>query len=273
MGSGIAQNLAQIQKSVIVFDVRAEALKKAKDGIQKSLEKLASKNLIQEKPEVVLSRLTFSEDLQTLSKVDCVIEAVTEDFHVKTGLFKEIEKIASKDCIFASNTSSISITKIASTTLRPEKVIGMHFMNPVPIMKLVEMIPGQLTNQETLSSIRALAEEMGKTVVTSKDKAGFIVNRILMPMINEAAFAVQEGLASVEDIDIAMKLGTNQPMGPLALADYIGLDTCLFIMGVMHEGLGDEKYVAAPVLKKYVESGWLGKKSGKGFYTYSKDSK
>lgn len=268
MGAGIAQVAAQSKKNVWIFDTRAEALTKAKEGILKSLEKLEAKSLIQEKAVAVFARLNFVEKVEALSTVDCVIEAVTENFSVKAELFKQVEKIVKPDTILASNTSSISITKLAAATAKPAQFIGMHFMNPVPIMKLVEVIPGLATSEETKTSILTLASEMGKTTVQSRDMPGFIVNRILMPMINEACFALQENLASAKDIDEAMKLGTNQPMGPLTLADFIGLDTCLYIMGVLHEGLGDSKYRAAPLLRQYVEAGWLGRKTGRGFYSY-----
>lgn len=268
MGAGIAQIAAQSKKNVWIFDTRAEALAKAKDGILKSLEKLESKSLIQEKAADIFKRLQFVENIASLSHADCVIEAVTESFQVKAELFKSIEGVVKENTILATNTSSISITKLASATKNPTRFIGMHFMNPVPIMKLVEVIPGLATSEETKKTIFNLAAEMGKTTVESRDMPGFIVNRILMPMINEACFALQENLASAKDIDEAMKLGTNQPMGPLALADFIGLDTCLYIMGVLHEGLGDSKYRPSPLLRQYVEAGWLGKKSGRGFYAY-----
>lgn len=268
MGAGIAQVAAQSKKNVWIFDTRSEALSKAKESVQKSLEKLEAKAVIQEKAAAVFARIKFVEKIEELSSVDCVIEAVTESFQVKAELFKQVEKIVKPGTILASNTSSISITKLAAATAKPENFIGMHFMNPVPLMKLVEVIPGLATSDETKTTTLALAAEMGKTTVESRDMPGFIVNRILMPMINEACFALQENIASAKDIDEAMKLGTNQPMGPLTLADFIGLDTCLYIMGVLHEGLGDSKYRAAPLLRQYVEAGWLGRKSGRGFYSY-----
>ncbi len=268
MGAGIAQVAAQSKKNVWIFDTRIEALQKAKEGIQKSLEKLESKNLIQEKAAEIFKRIQFVENISALAKVDCVVEAVTENFQIKADLLKSVEAVVKADCLLASNTSSISITKLAAATKKPENFIGMHFMNPVPLMKLVEVIPGLATSEATQKSILNLAAEMGKTTVISRDMPGFIVNRILMPMINEACFALQENLASAKDIDEAMKLGTNQPMGPLTLADFIGLDTCLYIMGVLHEGLGDSKYRPAPLLRQYVEAGWLGRKSGRGFYNY-----
>lgn len=268
MGAGIAQVLAQSKKSVVLYDNRADALQKAKSGILKSLEKLESKKLISESATTVIERIIFSGDLKDLGQVECVIEAVTENYEVKTGLFKSLDEKLSSACLFASNTSSIPISRIAAATTRADRFVGMHFMNPVPLMKLVELIPGEKTSVTTLSSIRSLAEEMGKTVVESRDRPGFIVNRILMPMINEACIALEENLATAKDIDEAMKLGTNQPMGPLALADYIGLDTCLFIMGVIYDGLKEDKYKPCALLRKYVDEGKLGKKSGEGFYKY-----
>ena len=199
---------------------------------------------------------------------DLIVEAVVESLSVKESVFRTLDAEAPAHAILASNTSSISITKIGAFTQRPDKVVGMHFMNPVPIMKLVELIRGLATSDETYQAVFAAAEKMGKTTVLAQDYPGFIVNRILMPMINEAAYALMEGVGSVEDIDAAMKLGTNQPMGPLTLADFIGLDTCLAIMNVLHEGLGDTKYRACPLLRKYVDAGWMGRKTGRGFYTY-----
>ena len=268
MGSGIAQVAAQSGKKVFLYDNKSEALQKSKNGILKSLEKLESKKLITEKATDVLARITFTDKIQDLKTAQVVIEAVTENFEVKTSLFKQLDELLASDAILASNTSSIPITRLAAVTKRADKVIGMHFMNPVPLMKLVEMIPGEKTSNATTETIRSLSQEMGKTVVQSRDRPGFIVNRILMPMINEACLALEENLATASDIDIAMKLGTSQPMGPLALADYIGLDTCLFIMGVMYEGLGEEKYKPSSLLKKYVAEAKLGKKSGQGFYKY-----
>ncbi|MEZ4816022.1 MAG: 3-hydroxyacyl-CoA dehydrogenase NAD-binding domain-containing protein [Bdellovibrionota bacterium] len=268
MGAGIAQVAAQSAKNVHIYDTRPEALIKAKEGIQKSLEKLEAKKIIQEKAADVLNRIKFVERLVDIALADIVIEAVTESYQVKSDLFKQVEEVVKAETILASNTSSISITKIASCLKNPSRFIGMHFMNPVPIMKLVEVIPGLATSEETKTNVLALASEMGKVTVESRDMPGFIVNRILMPMINEACFALQENLATAKDIDEAMKLGTNQPMGPLTLADFIGLDTCLYIMGVLHEGLGDSKYRPSPLLRQYVEAGWLGRKTGRGFYSY-----
>ena len=268
MGAGIAQICAQNTKTVIVYDVARESLEKASKNIQTSLQKLVAKKVINESAGEVFSRIKLTTDLAEIKNVDCVIEAVTENFEVKKNLFQSLDQLLPGNVIFASNTSSIAITRLAETVKRSEKFIGMHFMNPVPLMKLVELIPGEETSAETVSTIRNLAAELGKTVVQSRDRAGFIVNRVLMPMINEAFFALEENLASAGDIDEAMKIGTNQPMGPLALADYIGLDTCLFIMNVMFEGLGKTKYRPAPLLAKLVTEGRLGKKSGHGVFEY-----
>lgn len=270
MGSGIAQVAAQSGLEVLLIDSSELSLKKAQANIPKSLEKLEEKKLISEAASKVFSRIEFSEKLDALKafKADIVIEAIVENVEIKKKLFKDLAPFISESCILASNTSSISITTLAASSAHPHNFVGMHFMNPVPLMKLVELIAGLQTSPEVLSRVKALAEKMGKTCVTSKDIPGFIINRILMPMINEACYVLQEGIASVEDIDQGMKLGTNQPMGPLTLADFIGLDTCLSIMNVLFEGLGDSKYRASPLLKQYVAAGWLGKKSGRGFYKY-----
>jgi 3-hydroxybutyryl-CoA dehydrogenase len=216
----------------------------------------------------LISKIRPVGKLTDLAQADLVVEAVTEKPDLKFQIFKQLDEACAKHAILASNTSSISITLIAAQTKRPEQVVGMHFMNPVPVMKLVEGIRGIQTSDETFKSVRAVAEKMGKTFIEAKDFPGFAVNRILMPMINEAVTALHEGVASIEDIDAAMKLGTNQPMGPLTLADFIGLDTCLAIMEVLHQGLGDSKYRPSPLLKQYVAAGWLGKKTGRGFYRY-----
>ena len=216
----------------------------------------------------ILGRIQGASELAKLGDCDFIVEAIVEHEGVKNKLFAELDGIAKEGVILASNTSSISITRLAAGTSRPDRFIGMHFMNPVPVMKLVEIIPGLQTSEVTLQETRTLAEKFGKVTVQSDDQPGFIVNRILMPMINEAVVALQEGLGTPEDIDNGMKLGTNQPMGPLTLADFIGLDTCLAIMEVLHNGLGDSKYRPAPLLRRYVDAGWVGRKAGRGFYKY-----
>ena len=270
MGSGIVQVSLVSGYTVIMMDVSDEQLAKGKAYVEKGISKLVKKEKITEEDKSkFLANLTLATQLEDLSDVDLVIEAATENKKIKFDIFKKLGEITKETTILASNTSSISLTEIAAATNRPEKVVGMHFMNPVPIMKLVELIKGLQTTDETYNTVKEAAEKMGKITVLSQDYPGFIVNRILMPMINEAVFALMEGLASVEDIDTAMKYGTNQPMGPLTLADFIGLDTCLYILEVLHEGLGDPKYRPCPLLKKYVAAGYLGKKSGRGFYNYN----
>lgn len=270
MGAGIAQVAAQSGYQVIVEDIISAALEKASIAIDKSLGKLFEKKAIEEDPKTIASRIRFVSSISDLAKASptLVVEAASENIELKLGLFSELDREMPKNCILASNTSSISITKIAAATRRPELVIGMHFFNPVPIMKLVEVISGLATSDATRSTVIDIASQLGKTTVQSKDVPGFIVNRLLLPMINEAVFALSEGLGSAQDIDTGMKLGTNQPMGPLALADFIGLDTCLSIMEVLYKGLGDSKYRAAPLLRQYVDAGWLGKKTKRGFYRY-----
>ncbi|PIU00865.1 MAG: 3-hydroxybutyryl-CoA dehydrogenase [Bdellovibrionales bacterium CG10_big_fil_rev_8_21_14_0_10_45_34] len=272
MGSGIAQVSAQTGWRTQVYDITSESLEKGKQAVQSSLARLVKKEILSsEDAAVVQSRISWSTDLNTLLDCDFIVEAATENIDLKLKIFRNLDEIVKKDAILCTNTSSISITKIAAATRRPELVAGMHFMNPVPLMKLVEGIQGLQTSQETFAQVRRVAEAMGKTFVEAKDFPGFIVNRILMPMINEAVYTLYEGIGSVSDIDQAMKLGTNQPMGPLTLADFIGLDTCLAIMNVLYDGLGDSKYRPCPLLVKYVEAGWLGKKTGRGFYNYDQN--
>ena len=270
MGSGIAQVLAAKGYQVLLNDISAEALDKAVAGIAKSCDRFIKKEkMTEEQKTELLGKIKTTTKIEDFSEVDFAIEAATERMDLKLKIFEKLDEVVPAGKILCSNTSSISITKIAAVTKRPELVAGMHFMNPVPLMKLVEGIRGIQTNDETFKAVRALSEDLGKVFVESvKDMPGFIVNRILMPMINEAVYTLHEGIASVEAIDEAMKLGTNQPMGPLTLADFIGLDTCLAIMNVLHEGLGDSKYRACPLLVKYVEAGWLGRKTGRGFYNY-----
>jgi 3-hydroxybutyryl-CoA dehydrogenase len=269
MGSGIAQTAAQSGFEVLLADQNREFVEKAKGKIAAQLKKLVEKQKITEKDEKqTLEKIQVVGSMKDLASAEFVIEAVTEKPDLKFQLFRQLDEACHPKAILASNTSSISITAIAAQTKRPNQVAGIHFMNPVPIMKLVEGIRGLQTSDETFHTVRAVSEKMGKTFVVAKDQPGFAVNRILMPMINEAVTALHEGIASIEDIDTAMKLGTNQPMGPLTLADFIGLDTCLAIMEVLHQGLGDSKYRPSPLLRQYVAAGWLGKKTGRGFYRY-----
>lgn len=269
MGAGIAQVALQAGLQVTLADVAEASLAKGKAGIEKGLAKLVEKGKLDAAAkDAALKKLSTSTSILGVKDVDAAIEAVTENEELKKKIFKDLDQVVRPGGILASNTSSIPITRIGASTKRPEAVIGMHFMNPVPIMALVEIIRGAATSDETYAATKAMAEKMGKTTVVSRDFPGFIVNRILIPMLNEACFALTEGIASVEDIDTAMKLGTNVPMGPLTLADFIGLDTVLYIAEVLHKGLGDDKYRPSPLLRQYVEAGWLGKKSGRGFYKY-----
>ncbi len=272
MGNGIAHVAALTGYRVTVVDVAPEALDRARATIEKNLGRMVKKERIrQEEADAALERIAFTTEMGALTACQIVVEAATENIELKAKIFRQLSQIVAEETILATNTSSISITALAAHTRRPDRVIGMHFMNPVPVMKLVEIIRGLATSDATYATVCAVAEKMGKTTVTSRDMPGFIVNRILMPYINEAAYALYEGIASVEDIDTAMKLGTNVPMGPLTLADFIGLDTCLAIMEVLHDGMGgDSKYRPCPLLRKYVEAGWLGRKSGRGFYTYER---
>ncbi len=270
MGSGIAQVAAQAGFRVILNDIQREFVDRGRRTIENNLSRSVEKGKMSaEDKEAVLSRLTLSVDLADGRDADFVVEAVTENMDVKAEIFRKLDGICPAHTVLASNTSSLPITEIAAVTKRPEKVIGMHFMNPVPVMKLVEIIRGLQTADEVYQLTEDLARQMGKVPVSVNDFPGFVSNRVLMPMINEAIYCVYEGVAEPEAIDEVMKLGMNHPMGPLTLADFIGLDTCLYIMEVLYEGFGDSKYRPCPLLRKYVKAGWLGRKSGRGFYVYN----
>ncbi|EWG12194.1 3-hydroxybutyryl-CoA dehydrogenase [Cytobacillus firmus] len=269
MGSGIAQVCAQAGYSVILNDLKPEFVERGLAVIKKNLSRQVEKErMTAEEMEAVLKNVTASSNLQDAKNVELVIEAAVENMEIKTKIFSQLDEIAPEHAILASNTSSLPITEIAAATKRPEKVIGMHFMNPVPVMKLVEIIRGLATADEVYQTIEDITKTLKKVPVEVNDFPGFVSNRILMPMINEAIFTLYEGVATKEAIDEVMKLGMNHPMGPLTLADFIGLDTCLYIMETLHEGFGDDKYRPCPLLRKYVKAGWLGKKTGRGFYVY-----
>ena len=269
MGNGIAHVFAQHGWEVALVDSEAGALEKATATIRGNLERQVKKGIVPaDAPSQILARVRTGTSLDAAAGSELVVEAASENPAVKFSIFEQLDRIASPDAILATNTSSISITEIAARTRRPEQVIGMHFMNPVPVMQLVEVIRGLATSDATTERVLALAKGMGKTPVEVNDAPGFVANRVLMPMINEEVFCLMEGVGTAESIDTVMKLGMNHPMGPLALADLIGLDTCLAIMDVLHEGIGDDKYRPCPLLRKYVDAGWLGRKSGRGFYAY-----
>ena len=270
MGAGIVQAFAAKGFEVIVRDIKDEFVERGLTGINKNLSKLVSKGkMTEETKEDILSRISGTTDMNLAADCDLVVEAAIENMKIKKEIFAELDKICKPETILASNTSSLSITEVASATGRPEKVIGMHFFNPAPVMKLVEIIRGMATSQETFDAVKELSLAIGKEPVEVAEAPGFVVNRILIPMINEASFILQEGIASVEDIDTAMKFGANHPMGPLALGDLIGLDVCLAIMDVLYNETGDNKYRASSTLRKYVRAGWLGRKTGRGFYNYN----
>lgn len=269
MGAGIAQVCAQAGYKVILHDRSEQALEKGMEGIQNRLTRAVEKERMTEQDkQTAIECLQQAKSIESVREADAVIEAAIENITVKKEIFTELDKIAPAHTIFATNTSSLPITEIAAATTRPEKVIGMHFMNPVPIMKLVEVIRGLQTADETYQVVADITKQLNKTSVEVQDFPGFVANRVLMPLINEAIYTVYEGIATPEDVDTVMKLGMNHPMGPLTLADFIGLDTCLYIMEVLHEGFGDSKYRPCPLLRQYVQAGWYGKKAGRGFYTY-----
>ncbi|MEW4266603.1 3-hydroxybutyryl-CoA dehydrogenase [Priestia megaterium] len=269
MGAGIAQVFAASGYQVSLYDVDQRNTQKGIEGIDKRLKKQVGKGSLSAKEyEGIMERLHLANEITAAQKADLIVEAVVEKMEVKQAIFAELDSLAPIHTILATNTSSLPITEIAAVTTRPEKVIGMHFMNPVPVMKLVEIIRGLATGDEVYQAVYETTKKLNKTPVEVHDFPGFVSNRILMPMINEAVFTLYEGVANEEDIDQVMKLGMNHPMGPLTLADFIGLDTCLFIMETLHKGFGDDKYRPCPLLRKYVKAGWLGRKTGKGFFTY-----
>ena len=271
MGSGIGQVAAQAGFSVLLYDVTKEIVERALENIQKNLARLTDRGKLSiDEQRAILGRLSGTPELEDLAVADVIIEAAPEEYSIKENIFRKLDRITRPEVILASNTSSISLTELGSVTKRPEQVIGMHFMTPPVVMQLVEIVRGLATADETYTTIDALAKKMGKITIQAQDYAGFVVNRILLPMINEAIYAVYEGVGTVEDIDQGMKLGTNQPMGPLALADLIGLDTCLAVLERLQHGLGDDKYRPCPLLRNYVAARYLGRKTGKGFYNYSK---
>jgi 3-hydroxybutyryl-CoA dehydrogenase len=269
MGNGITHVFAASGHAVTMIDVSAEALTRGTDTIARNVERQVKKGAMSaEDAQAALARISTNTSLDAVATADIVVEAATERTDLKFRIFEDLDRLAPAGAILASNTSSISITEIAARTKRPEQVIGMHFMNPVPVMQLVEVIRGLATSDDTTQRVMTMARALGKTPVEVNDFPGFVANRILMPMINEAIYCVMEGVGTPEAIDTVMKLGMNHPMGPLALADFIGLDTCLAILNVLHDGLGDPKYRPCPLLRKYVAAGWYGKKSGRGFYQY-----
>ncbi len=269
MGNGIAQVFAQNGHSVVLQDLDTALVERGMGTIRRSLSKLSEKGkLAPADVDATLARITAATSLDAVSAADLVVEAVVENLDTKSAIFRDLDRLTGPEAILASNTSSISITKLAATTQRPDKVIGMHFMNPVPLMPLVEVIRGQATSDETTKTVMELAKALGKMPVEVNDFPGFVSNRVLMPMINEAIYCVHEGVATPGAVDEVMKLGMNHPMGPLTLADFIGLDVCLAILEVLHDDFGDPKYRPCPLLKRMVDAGWLGRKSGRGFYTY-----